>query len=135
MPKKKFNFPGKKTPKINTPEIEVEVDDTYEAYDKGSIPAAGQYQVGSETLTITWFNNFGVRLKGASDDSNVEYTVKLKKLPAGQRLFVLDNTTALEVTEKKPSDPDDKDLKYSDAGNGNIKFKWNKGDPPTGSAP
>jgi len=117
-------------------ELEIEVDDNYEAYFKGNIPEPSQYTDASgTTITVTWFNNFGVRDKNSKNDTDVEYSVKLKKLPAGKRLFVkAKDGTIIEVMSKNPDDPDDR-LKYSDAGGGNIKFSWNVGDPPSGMGP
>jgi len=133
MAKKTFKV---KADKENIPgydsEIEIEVDDAYEAYFKGNIPDPSQYG----TITVTWFNNFGVREKNSQKDTDVEYTVKLKKMPEGKRLFVkAADGTVTEVTSKDPNDPDSKNLKYSDAGGGNIKFSWNVGDPPIGFGP
>jgi len=117
-------------------ELEIDVDDAYEAYFKGSIPEPTQYNDGSKTFTITWFNNFGIRDKSTKQDADVEYTVKLKKLPAGKRFFVKDkNENVIEVTQKGQKDNDNVKLKYSDAGGGKVKFKWNVGDPPTGAGP
>lgn len=137
MAKKNFKV---KADKENIPgynsELEIEVDDAYEAYFKGSIPAPSQYTDGSGTITVTWFNNFGVRDTNTKKDTDVEYTVKLKKLPSGKRLFVRARDGSLiEVTSKKPQDPDSTKLKYSDADGGNIKFSWDEGDPPTGFGP
>lgn len=138
MDKEKFKV---KADKENIPgydsELEIEVDGTYEAYFKGNIPAPSQYTDDSGTaMTITWFNNFGVRSKASKSDTNVEYTVKLKKLPAGKRLFVKALTgNVIEVTSKNPGDPEERKLKYSDDGGGNIKFSWDEGDPATGQAP
>jgi hypothetical protein len=137
MAKEKFNV---KADKDNIPgydsELEIEVDSTYEAYFKGSIPAPSQYTDDSGTITITWFNNFGIREKKSKKDTNVEYTVKLKKVPAGKRIFVKTiNGNAIEVTSKKSNDPDNEKLKYSDAGGGKIIFSWDEGDPATGQAP
>ncbi|HEY5730203.1 MAG TPA: hypothetical protein VIS72_09150 [Anaerolineales bacterium] len=118
-------------------ELDIDVGDAYEAYFKGSIPEPTQYNDGSSTMTITWFNNFGVRDKASKADANVEYTVKLKKLPAGKRLFVKDaGGNVIEVSQKSANDPDDVKLKYSDDDDvKKIKFKWNVGDPATGLAP
>lgn len=137
MEKEKFKV---KADKENIPgynsELEIEVDGTYEAYFKGSIPAPTQFTDDSGTITITWFNNFGVRDKDSKQDSNVEYTVKLRGMAAGKRLFVMaKNGKAIEVTRRNPGDPDNGKLKFSDAEEGFIKFSWNEGDPATGRAP
>jgi hypothetical protein len=137
MAKEKFKV---KADKENIPgynsELEIEVDSAYEAYFKGSLPAPTDYTDDSGTITITWFNNFGVRDKNSKKDTNIEYTVKLRGLAAGKRLFVMTkNGKVSEVTSKNPGDPDNARLKYSDAGEGNLKFSWNEGDPATGQAP
>lgn len=98
-------------------EIEVDVDDKYEAYSK-PIPEPTPH----EGLTITWFNNFGVREKSSGKDANITYKVKLKKLPEGKRLYALYDGEVHELTTE-------------DAGSGNINFELNVGDPPIGSAP
>ena len=132
MAKKKFTV---KADKENVPgydsELEIEVDDGYEAYFKGTIPEPTPYQ----GFTITWFNNFGVRDKNSKVDTDVEYTVKLKKLPAGKRLFVLQNGKVIEVTQKTPKDSNKDKLKFADAESGKVKFTWDAGDPPTGTGP
>ena len=69
--------------------------------------------------TIVWFNAFGVRVKSNGKDANITYTVTLKRLPAGKTLYALYNNVPNE-------------LKVDDAGNGNIKFTLNVGDPPVG---
>ena len=119
-------------------DVEIDVGTGYEPYFKGTIPAPTSYQ----GITITWFNNFGVRVKPdkqgePAPDADVDYTVKIKKLPAGKRLFVKNKSgNVIEVTQKTSSDPADANLKYSDEDNGNkIKFSWNIGDPPIGSGP
>lgn len=98
-------------------EIEIEVDDKYEAYSK-EIPEPTPYQ----GFVITWFNNFGVREKTSRKDANVTYIVKLKKLPKGKRLFTYYDGAVHELTAE-------------DAGNGNIKFTLSVGDPPLGGGP
>lgn len=117
MANKKFKIKGNnKVPNYDS-EIEVEVNDKYEAYSK-AIPEPTQYQ----GFTITWFNNFGVREKSSGKNANVTYKVKLKKLPEGKRLFALYDGKVHELTGK-------------DAGGGNIKFELNVGDPPLGTGP
>ena len=112
-------------------EIEIEVDNKYEPYKK-TIPSPTKY----EGFTITWFNNFGVKNKATGNNAKATYTIKLKNMPAGKRLFVrAAGGTIIEVTKKKPGAPEKDNLKYSDAGNGNIKFSWNEGDPPIGFGP
>lgn len=126
----KFKIKGeKKIPGYDDPDIEVEVDDKYEAYPK-AIP---QEQTPYKDFLITWFNNFGVREKPKKSgdqpgaDANVTYKVKLKKLPEGKRLFAL------------YKDPDGivraHELEISPDGPGSIKFTLNVGDPPIGMGP
>jgi hypothetical protein len=98
-------------------EIEIDVDDKYEAYSK-DIPEPTPY----EGFVITWFNSFGVREKTSRKNADVTYTVKLKKLPKGKRLFALYNGEVHELTTEN-------------AGNGNIKFTLSVGDPPVGTGP
>lgn len=131
MANSKYKIKGNnKIPKYDS-EIEIDVDDQFEAYNK-DIPDPTPYQ----GFTITWFNNFGVRSKSTGKNAKTTYTVKLKKIPAGKRLFVKANDgTVIEVTSKNPSDPDSEKLKYSAAGRGNIKFSWDEDDPPTGFGP
>ncbi len=117
MANRKFKIKGNnKVPGYDS-EIEIDVDDKYEAYSK-PIPEPTPYQ----GFTITWFNNFGVREKSSGKNANVTYIVKLKKLPKGKRLFALYGGEVHELTA-------------DDAGNGNIKFELNVGDPPIGSGP
>ncbi len=105
-------------------ELEIEVDDTYEAYFKGNIPAPSQYTDESGTITVTWFNNFGIRDTKSKEDKDVEYTVKLKKLPAGKMLFVMYGG----ATHKIQTTDDDKNKNK-------IKFTLSVGDPPVGVGP
>ena len=105
-------------------ELEIEVDDTYEAYFKGNIPAPSQYTDESGTITVTWFNNFGIRDTKSKEDKDVEYTVRLKKLPTGKMLFVMygGGTHKIQTTD------DDKNKNK-------IKFTLSVGDPPVGVGP
>lgn len=98
-------------------EIEIDVDDRYEAYSK-PIPEPTPFEDGF----ITWFNAFGVREKTSRKDANVTYNVVLHALPAGKRLFVL--------YDGKPQE-----IKPESAGRGRIKFTLSVGDPPTGIYP
>ena len=98
-------------------EIEIDVDNKYEAYSK-DIPEPTPYQ----GFTITWFNSFGVRNKSTGKNAKVTYTVKLKKLPTGKRVFALYGGEPHELSTE-------------DAGNGNIKFTLSIGDPPIGMGP
>lgn len=126
----KFKIKGeKKVPGYDDPDIEVDVDDKYEAYPK-PIP---QGQTPYKGFLITWFNNFGVREKPKKSggmpgpDANVFYKVKLKKLPEGKRLFALykdpDDIVRVHKFEIAPDGP------------GNVKFTLNVGDPPLGVGP
>lgn len=117
MANTKYKIKGnKKIPDYDS-EIEIEVDSKYEAYSK-SIPDPTPYQ----GFTITWFNSFGVRSKSTGKDAKATYTVKLKKLPVGKKLFALFSGEVHELTTE-------------DAGNENIKFTLNVGDPPLGTGP
>ena len=117
MANAKYKIKGnKKVPGYNS-EIEIDVDDKYEAYSK-AIPDPTLYQ----GFTITWFNSFGVREKTSRKDANVTYKVKLKKLPEGKRVFALYGGEVHELTT-------------DDDGNGNIKFTLSVGDPPVGTGP
>lgn len=117
MANAKYKIKGNnKIPKYDS-EIEIEVDNKYEAYSK-DIPEPTPYQ----GFTITWFNSFGVRKKSTGKNADVTYTVKLKKLPEGKRVFALYGGEVHELTAE-------------DAGNGNIKFTLSVGDPPIGSGP
>ncbi len=98
-------------------ELEIEVDEKYEAYSK-PIPEPTPYEGGF----ITWFNAFGVREKLSRKDANVTYTVTLQVPPAAKRLFVL--------YDGKPQE-----IKTEDAGKGRVRFTLSIGDPPTGFFP
>lgn len=123
MPNKKFKIKGnKKIPDYDS-EIEIDVDDKYEAFSK-PIPDPTPYQ----GFTITWFNSFGVREKSSGKNADVTYKVKLKKLPAGKRLFAL-------YGDPGATKPTVHELTAEDDGPGNVKFTLNVGDPPIGSGP
>jgi len=117
MAKTKYKIKGNTKIRDYDSEIEIEVDSKYEAYSK-DIPEPTQYQ----GFTITWFNSFGVRNKSTGKNAKATYIVKLKKLPPGKRLFALYDGEVHELTTE-------------DAGNGNLKFSLNVGDPPVGSGP
>src|SRR3989337_1467663 len=91
-------------------ELEIDVDDKYEAYSK-EIPAPTPFE-GHE---ITWFNAFGVREKSTRKNADVSHTVTLQALPAGKRLVVLYGGEPHEVA-------------MQDAGNGKVKFTLSVGD-------
>ena len=98
-------------------ELEIDVDDTYEAYSK-AIPDPTPYQGG----VITWFNSFGVREKSSKKNADVTYEVTAQGVPAGKRLFALYGGQPHEMATE-------------DAGNGKIRFTLSVGDPPVGSGP
>jgi len=125
MANAKYKIKGKKITGYDDPDVEVEVDDKYEAFSK-DIP---QQKTPYKDFEITWFNNFGIRDIKTKDEANVRYKVKLKKLPKGKSLFAL--------YKDSPSDPEPKvhELSTEDDGNGNIKFHLNIGDPPVGMGP
>lgn len=113
----KYNIKGNdKIPNYNS-EIEIEVDDKYEAYSK-AIPDPTPYERG----VITWFNAFGVREKASRKDANVTYEVILHALPNGKKLFALYEGKPHEIT-------------IQEAGKGKIKFTLDVGDPPVGQYP
>ena len=118
MANAKFKIKGRKNiPNYDDPDLEIEVDDKYEAYSK-PIPDPTPYQSGF----ITWFNNFGVKEKATGQNKDVTYTVTLQALPAGKTLFVLYGGEPHEMP-------------HQDAGNGKIKFSLDVSDPPAGSYP
>jgi len=98
-------------------EIEIDVDDRYEAYSK-TIPDPTPYEDG----VITWFNAFGVREKTSRKEASITYNVVLQALPAGTRFFALYGGEPHE-------------LKTEAAGKGKVKFTLNIGDPPIGKYP
>jgi hypothetical protein len=117
MANKKYKLKGNnKIPNYDS-ELDIEVDDKYEAYSK-PIPEPTPYQDGY----ITWFNAFGVKEKASGKTSDVTYTVTLKRLPDGKRVFVLYGGEPHEIPTR-------------DAGNGKVKFTLDVGDPPTGGYP
>lgn len=114
MANEKFKLKGNnKIPDYDS-EVEVDVDNKYEAYSK-EIPDSTQYQ---ET-TIIWFNAFGVREKSTGKDADVTYKVTLETPPAGKKLFALYGGGPHELTTE-------------DDGHRKVKFTLNVGDPPIG---
>lgn len=109
--KGKGNIPGYDT------DLEVEVNDLYEAYSK-PIPEPTPYGEGH----ITWFNAFGVKDKRDGKQADVPYKVTLQALPAGKKLFYLYDGQPREIDVKE-------------AGNGKVKFDLALGDPPVGVYP
>lgn len=117
MANKKFNIKGKgNIPNYET-DLEIEVDDKYEAYSK-AIPDPTPFEDGH----ITWFNAFGVREKTSGKDANVRYKVTLQKLPEGKRLFYLYDNQPHEIFPEEE-------------GNGKVRYYLEIGDPPNGSYP
>ena len=122
MANEKYKIKGNnKIPNYDS-EVEIEVDDKYEAYSKPipdqptPLPNGGQ---------VTWFNNFGIREKSTGRNADVTYTGTVQALPAGQMLFTIlpGNSVPQEVT----TDP---------VGNtGKVRFTLSVGDPPVGSGP
>ena len=117
MANEKFKIKGKKNIPGYDTDLEVEVDNQYEAYSK-TVPDPTPYEGGQ----ITWFNAFGVRKKSTGKDEDVTYKVTLERPPAGKRLFALYGGRPHELT----TEPGD---------GGKIKFTLNVGDPPIGSGP
>ena len=99
-------------------ELEIDVDDKYEAYSK-TIPADTPYQ----DKHITWFNCFGVKDKATGKDADVEYKVTLQVPPQGRTLY-----TQLPGSPPSP-------LPIERVDKDKIKFTLNVGDPPTGYYP
>lgn len=117
MPNAKYKIKGNnKIPNYDS-ELEIDVDDKYEAYSK-AIPEPTPYRGG----IITWFNSFGVREKSTHKDTDITYEVTLQALPAGKRLFALYGGEPHEIAPQG-------------AGHGKVKFPLRVGDPPVGSFP
>jgi len=110
--KGKGNIPGYDT------DLEIEVNDQYEAYSK-PIPDPTPFENG----VITWFNAFGVKEKITGKDATIRYKVTLQRLAEKKRLFYLYNNEPQEITS------------FEEAGNGKVKFTLDIGDPPTGTYP
>jgi len=120
MANKKYPIKGNnKIPNYDS-ELEVDVDDKYEAHSK-PIPQE-QTPIPGGGGNITWFNNFGVREKSSGKQADVTYTVFLHPLPPKKRLFAYYDKAAHEIFPEP-------------AGNGKIKFTLSVGDPPTGAGP
>jgi hypothetical protein len=118
MAKEKFKIKGNdKIPDFDS-ELEINVDDKYEAYKK-DIPEKSTPIPGG---AITWFNAFGIRSKETRRNANVTYTVTLHPLPKGKKLFALYGGKPHEIPTQE-------------AGPGKISFTLNVGDPPTGAGP
>jgi len=118
MPNKKFKIKGNNKIHNYDSELEIDVDDQFEAYSK-TIPEPTPYKDGY----ITWFNSFGVRRKSTGKNEDVTYTVTLQALPDGKTLFALYGGEPHEI-------------KTEPVGNsGKVRFTLNVGDPPAGSYP
>jgi len=114
MANEKFKIKGnKKIPDYDS-EVEIDVDNKYEAYSK-DVPEPTQYA----GITIIWFNAFGVREKSNHKDADVTYKVTLQAAPAGKKLFALYDGEPHELTTEDDS-------------HGKVKFTLNVGDPPIG---
>jgi hypothetical protein len=100
-------------------ELEIDVDDKYEAYSK-DIPEPTPH--GEKNQYITWFNAFGIREKATGQNADVPYTVSLQSLPEGKKLFVWYDGKAHEIKLEKGE-------------SGKEHFPLNIGDPPTGQFP
>jgi len=117
MANAKFKIKGNnKIPDFDS-ELEIDVDDKYEAYSK-PIPDPTPYQGGF----ITWFNAFGVKEKASGKNADVTYKVTLRNIPSGKRLFALYGGEPHEIVTE-PS------------GKGKVKYTLNVGDPPNGLFP
>jgi hypothetical protein len=113
----KYNIKGTDKIRDYDSRLEIDVDDRYEAYSK-PIPEPTPFEDGF----ITWFNAFGVREKASRRDANILYTVVLRALPAGKRLFAM-------------YDGQPHEIKSENADRGMIKFTLSVGDPPLGAFP
>ena len=121
MANEKFKIKGNdKIPNYDS-ELEVDVDDKYEAYSK-PIPDEPTPISSGE---VTWFKNFGVREKSTGKNADVTYTGTLQALPAGKMLFAL-----------FPGNPVPQEVPTNPVGNsGKVRFTLSVGDPPLGSGP
>jgi hypothetical protein len=121
MANEKYKVKGKGNNKITDPDVEIDVDDKYEAYSKPIPDEPTPIPDGS----VTWFNNFGIREKSTRKNEDVSYTVTLQALPADQLLYVL-----------MPDNPVPQQVQTTPIGNsGKVRFTLNVGDPPVGSGP
>lgn len=122
MANEKYKIKGNnKIPNYDS-EVEIEVDDKYEAYSKSIPDQATPLPTGGK---VTWFNNFGIREKSTGNNADVTYTCTVQGLLTGQKLFTLlpGETVPQEVT----TDP---------IGNsGKVRFTLSVGDPPLGAGP
>ena len=113
----RFKIKGKgNIPNYDT-DLDIEVDDKYEAYSK-VVPDPTPFENGF----ITWFNAFGVREKATLKDANIQYKVTLQALPSGKRLFYL--------YQNRPHE-----IRVENAGNGQVQYTLDIGDPPNGTYP
>lgn len=119
MPKK--TFPGKD----NKPDQELIIDapDGYEIYQK-HIPT--EKTRWKDDKYITWFNAFGVKVKGGPETIDLQdpYTVTLRTRGPGVTLFYQKpDKTPVEIKDLQPAEK------------GYVKFTLKKGDPPVGQYP
>ena len=125
MANEKYKIKGNNKIKNYDSELEIEVDDKYEAYTK-PIPDEQTPIPNIPNGKVTWFNNFGVRKKSDKKNADVSYTVTLQALQADQLVFVLlpGNPPVLQQVQTTP------------VGNsGKVSFTLSVGDPPVGSGP
>ena len=102
-------------------EVEIEVDDKYEAYSKPIPPDPTPIPGGQ----VTWFNNFGIREKSTGKNADVTYSGTIQSLPTGKKLFALYPGNA--VPQEVPTNPI--------GSSGKVRFTLSIGDPPTGAGP
>jgi hypothetical protein len=119
--KAKYKIKGnKKIPNYDS-DVEIEVDNNYEAYSK-SIPDQPTPIPGGRVI---WFNNFGIREKSTGKNADVTYTGTVQGLTGGQLLFAL--FPGNDVPQQVPTEP---------IGNsGKVRFTLSIGDPPLGAGP
>ena len=139
MAKDPKTIPGKRSvPGWADSDLTIEVlNNDYEAYDKElpeNLPATTE---GGES--ITWFNNFGVKLSNGSEEDKVpEYRVILRELPdlpseiqrpaggSGKRRLCVYYDGRVHEVQPTGAGPDRP---------GRVMFTLNVGDPPTGTIP
>jgi hypothetical protein len=124
MANEKFKIKGnKKIPDYDS-EVEIEVDNKYEAYSK-PIPDQATPLPSPPGGQVAWFNNFGIREKSTGQNKDVTYTGTIQALPAEKHLFVL-----------YPGNPTPQQVPTTPIGNsGKVSFTLSIGDPPVGMGP
>ena len=122
MANKEYKIKGNKKIQNYDSDLDVDVDDQYEAYSKDITDNSTPIPGGA----VTWFNNFGIREKSSGGDKDVTYTVRAQAPPEGKMLFVL-----------IPGDPPvPQQLDTEPIGNsGKVRFTLSIGDPPIGLGP